>query len=81
MRSFKTESNEYEIVIRLFIVFDLFIKIIMQLYLCLFIKNKYYTMIILYEFIYLEIWLIKQIKWKKTLSKGKIMYTKKPQNI
>lgn len=25
MRSFKTQSNEYEIVIRLFIVFDLFI--------------------------------------------------------
>lgn len=38
-------------------------------------------MIILYEFIYLEIWLIKQIKWNKTLSKEKIMYTKKRQNI
>lgn len=38
-------------------------------------------MIILYEFIYLEICLIKQINWNKTLSKGKIMYTKKPQNI
>lgn len=36
-------------------------------------------MIILYEFIYLEIWLIKQIKWNKTLSKGKIMYTKNPK--